>query len=120
MTRKEIQPIAPSPVHSSKTSILRSPSQSRIQGTVGENNQWVARMHAQVPDNRPHIDGEASHHCCCFSQNDSRPCDAEPPITQGMPTATCPSAAPPPYKTPTPTTRPPPPRPPAEDPCAPC
>src|SRR5216683_3961613 len=30
---------------------------------------------------------------CCFSQNDSRPCDAEPPITQGMPTATCPSAA---------------------------
>src|SRR5258708_39306955 len=25
---------------------------------------------------------------CCFSQNDSRPCDAEPPITQGMPTAT--------------------------------
>src|SRR6266567_9131792 len=30
---------------------------------------------------------------CCFSQNDSRPCDAEPPITQGMPTATWPSAA---------------------------
>ena len=30
---------------------------------------------------------------CCFSQNDSSPCDAEPPITQGMPTATCPIAA---------------------------
>src|SRR5439155_10448156 len=30
---------------------------------------------------------------CCFSQNDSNPCEAEPPITQGMPTATCPSAA---------------------------
>jgi hypothetical protein len=30
---------------------------------------------------------------CCFSQNDSSPCDADPPITQGMPTATCPSAA---------------------------
>src|SRR5258708_36496594 len=34
-----------------------------------------------------------SNHGCCFSQNDSKPCDAEPPITQGMPTATCPSAA---------------------------
>src|SRR6266436_6120702 len=30
---------------------------------------------------------------CCFSQNESRPCEAEPPITQGMPTATWPSAA---------------------------
>ena len=30
---------------------------------------------------------------CCFSQNDNRPCEAEPPITQGMPIATCPSAA---------------------------
>src|SRR6516164_4072117 len=30
---------------------------------------------------------------CCFSQNDSNPCDAEPPITQGMPTAAAPSAA---------------------------
>src|SRR6185295_20005830 len=30
---------------------------------------------------------------CCFSQNDSSPCEAEPPITQGMPTATCPNAA---------------------------
>src|SRR6185437_15732056 len=30
---------------------------------------------------------------CCFSQNDSRPCDAEPPITQGIPTAIWPSAA---------------------------
>jgi hypothetical protein len=28
---------------------------------------------------------------CCFSQNDSRPCEAEPPITQGMPTAIAPS-----------------------------
>src|ERR1700755_429994 len=40
-------------------------------------------------------DGPArlSHHYCCFSQNDSSPCEAEPPITQGMPTSTCPSAA---------------------------
>src|SRR5690348_4997062 len=30
---------------------------------------------------------------CCFSQNDSRPCDAEPPMTQGIPISTCPSAA---------------------------
>src|ERR1700730_15873837 len=30
---------------------------------------------------------------CCFCQNGSRPCDAEPPITQGMPTATWPRAA---------------------------
>src|ERR1700720_1865332 len=30
---------------------------------------------------------------CCFSQNDSRPGEAEPPITQGMPTSICPSAA---------------------------
>ena len=27
-------------------------------------------------------------HHCCFSQNYSRPWDAEPPITQGMPIAT--------------------------------
>src|SRR6516225_2359421 len=30
---------------------------------------------------------------CCFSQNDNSPCEADPPITQGMPTATAPSAA---------------------------
>src|SRR3954449_6022790 len=30
---------------------------------------------------------------CCFSQNCNKPCEAEPPITQGIPTATCPSAA---------------------------
>src|ERR1700722_13790535 len=38
---------------------------------------------------RPRI----ADHCCCFSQNDSRPCDAEPPMTQGIPTATWPRAA---------------------------
>jgi len=36
--------------------------------------------------------GCRSHHCC-FSQNDNRPWDAEPPMTQGMPTSTWPSAA---------------------------
>ena len=49
----------------------------------------------------PSHSGYSSCHCsmrpspdhCCFSQNDSRPCDAEPPITQGMPIATWPSAA---------------------------
>src|SRR5216683_8445808 len=40
----------------------------------------------------PHRRSHALRYCC-FSQNDSRPCDAEPPMTQGMPTATCPSAA---------------------------
>src|SRR6516225_7279386 len=30
---------------------------------------------------------------CCFSQNDNSPCEADPPITQGMPTATAPRAA---------------------------
>jgi len=29
----------------------------------------------------------ASFAYCCFSQNDSKPCEAEPPITQGMPIA---------------------------------
>jgi hypothetical protein len=32
---------------------------------------------------------QRSNHCC-FSQKDSKPRDAEPPITQGMPTATWP------------------------------
>ena len=32
-------------------------------------------------------------YCWFFCQNDNSPCEAEPPITQGMPTATCPSAA---------------------------
>src|SRR4051812_11380574 len=39
----------------------------------------------------PHSLCDPDH--CCFSQNESSPCDAEPPITQGMPTATWPSAA---------------------------
>src|ERR1700716_2028894 len=53
------------------------------QMTSGGGRLSIARL-ADIP-------GDPDHYC--FSQNDSRPCDAEPPITQGMPTATWPSAA---------------------------
>jgi hypothetical protein len=48
-------------------------------------------LFCQLPAYALHIELSLDH--CCFSQNDSRPCDAEPPITHGMPTATWPSAA---------------------------
>jgi hypothetical protein len=45
-----------------------------------------------LEDARRHRRRPLADHCC-FSQKDNSPCEAEPPITQGMPIAIWPSAA---------------------------